>query len=107
MSQNPADPQPSWRKPAGMFLILTLIAVWTVIVVSVSPWVGTWPVLVQAIFLSCRGDHLDPAAEAAAAVDGVGEMARLKRRAIFRYSSDGMVPRRGGHSVRKWKEWRE
>ena len=55
MSQNPADPQPSWRKPAGMFLILTLIAVWTGIVVSVSPWVGTLPVLVQAIFYLVAG----------------------------------------------------
>lgn len=55
MSQHPIDPQPSWRKPAGMFLILTLIAVWTVIVVSVSPWVGTWPVLVQAIFYLVAG----------------------------------------------------
>ena len=55
MSQHPADPQPSWRKPAGMFLILTLIAVWTIIVVSVSPWVGTWPVLVQGIFYLVAG----------------------------------------------------
>ena len=55
MSQQPADPQPSWRKPAGMFLILTLILVWTGIVVSVSPWVGTWPVLVQAVFYLVAG----------------------------------------------------
>ncbi|RYD44294.1 MAG: DUF2842 domain-containing protein [Sphingomonadales bacterium] len=38
-----------------MFLILTLIALWTGIVVSVSPWVGTWPVLVQAIFYLVAG----------------------------------------------------
>ena len=25
MSEDPATPQPSWRKPAGMFLILALI----------------------------------------------------------------------------------
>ena len=55
MSQIPPGPQPSWRKPAGMFLILTLIAVWTGIVVSVSPWVGTWPVLVQAVFYLAAG----------------------------------------------------
>lgn len=55
MSQIPPGAQPSWRKPAGMFLILTLIALWTGIVVSVSPWVGTWPVLVQAIFYLVAG----------------------------------------------------
>lgn len=55
MSQLPADPQPSWRKPAGMFLILLLITVWTIIVVNLSPWVGTWPVLVQAIFYLVAG----------------------------------------------------
>jgi hypothetical protein len=38
-----------------MFLILALIAVWTTIVVSVSPWVGSWPVLVQAIFYLAAG----------------------------------------------------
>lgn len=55
MSQIPPEAQPSWRKPAGMFLILTLIALWTGIVVSVSPWVGTWPVLMQAIFYLVAG----------------------------------------------------
>jgi hypothetical protein len=45
-----SNPQPSWRKPVGMLLILLLIAGWTTIVVSLSPWVGTWPVLVQAVF---------------------------------------------------------
>ena len=49
------NPQPSWRKPAGMFLILALIAGWTAIVASLSPWVGTWPVLVQAIFYLAAG----------------------------------------------------
>jgi hypothetical protein len=38
-----------------MFLILALIGVWTGIVVSVSPWVGTWPVLVQAVFYLAAG----------------------------------------------------
>ena len=55
MNQDPANPQPSWRKPAGMFLILALIGGWTAIVASLSPWVGTWPVLVQAIFYLAAG----------------------------------------------------
>lgn len=50
-----SNPQPSWRKPVGMFLILLLIAVWTAIIVSLSSWVGTWPVLVQAIFYLMAG----------------------------------------------------
>ena len=55
MSQLPADPQPSWRKPAGIFLILTLIVVWAVGIVALSPWVGTWPILAQAIFYLIAG----------------------------------------------------
>ncbi|ALJ13128.1 DUF2842 domain-containing protein [Sphingopyxis macrogoltabida] len=55
--QNPVGDQhqPTWRKPAGMFLILLLIAVWAVIIVGLSPWVGTWPVLVQAVFYLVTG----------------------------------------------------
>ena len=40
---------PSWRKPFGMFLILALIAVWTVLVASLSPWIGALNALLQAI----------------------------------------------------------
>ncbi|WP_029548861.1 DUF2842 domain-containing protein [Rhizorhabdus wittichii] len=40
--------QPSWRKPAGIFLILLIISVWAVIVATASPWIGTLPALVQA-----------------------------------------------------------
>ena len=50
MSPPLPDPQPSWRKPAGMFLILLLIAIWATGVVALSPWVGEWPMLVQAVF---------------------------------------------------------
>ena len=57
MSQDPAqdNPQPSWRKPVGMLLILLLFAAWTAIIVSLSPWVGAWPVLVQGIFYLVAG----------------------------------------------------
>ena len=40
---------PSWRKPFGMFLILVLITVWTVLVASLSPWIGALHALLQAI----------------------------------------------------------
>ncbi|MDZ3830968.1 MAG: DUF2842 domain-containing protein [Sphingopyxis sp.] len=55
MSNEPANPQPSWRKPVGMAMILTLILVWAIIIGSLSPWVGAWPVLVQAIFYLAAG----------------------------------------------------
>ena len=55
MSNEPANPQPTWRKPAGMFLILLLITVWAVIIVSLSPWVGTWHVLLQGVFYLVTG----------------------------------------------------
>jgi predicted membrane channel-forming protein YqfA (hemolysin III family) len=47
--------EPSWRKPAGIFAILALIAVWAVLVASLSTYVGRWPVLLQAIFYLVAG----------------------------------------------------
>lgn len=47
--------QPSWRKPAGIFAILALIAVWAAIIVSLSPTVGQWPILAQALFYLIAG----------------------------------------------------
>ncbi|MBP6030586.1 MAG: DUF2842 domain-containing protein [Sphingobium sp.] len=38
-----APPPPSWRKPAGMFLILGLIAVWAVLIGSFSEALATLP----------------------------------------------------------------
>lgn len=38
---------PSWRKPAGMIAILSLILVWVIAVASFSGWIGTLPVLAQ------------------------------------------------------------
>lgn len=49
------NPQPSWRKPAGMFLILLLIALWAFAIGSLSPWVGRWPILAQALFYLITG----------------------------------------------------
>jgi predicted membrane channel-forming protein YqfA (hemolysin III family) len=40
--------QPSWRKPFGMFLILLLIALWSVLVLQLSPAIGRLPGLAQA-----------------------------------------------------------
>lgn len=38
------DPnQPSWRKPAGIFLILGLIALWALLISSFSPAIGALP----------------------------------------------------------------
>jgi hypothetical protein len=47
--------QPSWRKPAGIFAILGLIAIWAVSVVSLAGTVGKWPVLLQAGFYLIAG----------------------------------------------------
>ncbi len=46
---------PSWRKPAGMLIILTLITVWCMAIVSASTFVGTWPWWVQAPFYLIAG----------------------------------------------------
>jgi hypothetical protein len=48
-------PEPSWRKPAGAFIILGLIAVWVLLVVQLSPWVERTPILVQTLFYLAAG----------------------------------------------------
>ena len=45
---------PAWLR-YGAAVVLTLIAVWAVIVVALSAWVGTWPILVQAVFYLVAG----------------------------------------------------
>jgi hypothetical protein len=47
--------EPSWRKPAGIFAILGLIAVWAGLVASLAGLVGKWPVLAQAAFYMVAG----------------------------------------------------
>ncbi|MEO1167282.1 MAG: DUF2842 domain-containing protein [Pseudomonadota bacterium] len=39
---------PSWRKPAGAFLIIAIIIVWAIIVASASGPIGRLPALIQA-----------------------------------------------------------
>lgn len=39
--------QPSWRKPAGMFIILALILGWAILVASLSGWIGRLPMWSQ------------------------------------------------------------
>lgn len=46
---------PSWRKPAGMLIILTLIVVWCVAIVSASAIVGGWPWWLQLPFYLIAG----------------------------------------------------
>jgi Protein of unknown function (DUF2842) len=47
--------EPSWRKPAGIFLILLLITVWAALVASLAGFVEKWPVLVQSCFYLAAG----------------------------------------------------
>ena len=53
--QGMTEPQPSARKAAGIALILLLILAWAVLVASLAPVVGRWPVLVQAAFYLFMG----------------------------------------------------
>lgn len=41
--------KPSWRKPAGMFIILALIALWAVLIGSLSGLIGGLPMIVQVV----------------------------------------------------------
>lgn len=47
--------RPSWRKPAGILLILLLIAVWGFIVVSVAEALPDLPWPLKALFFIAAG----------------------------------------------------
>lgn len=45
----------SFRKPVAAGAILLLIAVWALLIASLSQTVGKWPILVQALFYLFMG----------------------------------------------------
>ena len=47
--------QPTWRKPAGMPLILFIILVWAIIIVSASDYIGALPILAQSVIYLIAG----------------------------------------------------
>ena len=47
--------EPSWRKPAGIFLIMAIIVLWAALVASLAAFVEKWPVLVQGLFYLAAG----------------------------------------------------
>lgn len=55
MSPPNPPPKPSWRKPAGMFLILGMIAFLAFVVASQSATIGSWPVWVQVVIYLILG----------------------------------------------------
>ena len=46
---------PSWRKLAGILIILALIFIWAALVASLARIVGQWPVFVQGAFYLIMG----------------------------------------------------
>ncbi len=46
---------PSWRKPAGVFVILLLIALWAVLVASFAGTIEALPVLAEALIYLATG----------------------------------------------------
>jgi predicted membrane channel-forming protein YqfA (hemolysin III family) len=47
--------EPSWRKPAGVLLMLTIIMVWALIVLFASPVIERLPALAQAVVYLIAG----------------------------------------------------
>lgn len=47
--------EPSWRKPAGIFLILLIILVWAGIVSTASPWITALPAPAQGVVYVIAG----------------------------------------------------
>jgi predicted membrane channel-forming protein YqfA (hemolysin III family) len=48
-------PRPSWRKGAGILIILLLILIWAALVANLAGRVGRWPGFVQAAFYLFMG----------------------------------------------------
>ncbi|WP_294272252.1 DUF2842 domain-containing protein [Sphingomonas yabuuchiae] len=46
---------PSWRKPAGMLLIVAIIIAWAALVASLSGMVGQWHWVLQLVFYVVAG----------------------------------------------------
>jgi hypothetical protein len=46
---------PSWRKPAGILAILAIIAIWSFLIASASPYIGQTHILVQAFVYLVAG----------------------------------------------------
>lgn len=46
---------PRWRPTAGVFMILTVILVWTVLIGSLASVIGEWPAAVQTLFYVVAG----------------------------------------------------
>ena len=51
----PTPPPPTGRNLIGIALILLLIVLWAAFVASLAPFVGRWPVLVQAPYYLIMG----------------------------------------------------
>ena len=47
--------QPTWRKPAGMLVILLIILLWSGIIVSVSDFIGAQNIAIQSIIYLVAG----------------------------------------------------
>lgn len=47
--------EPSWRKPAGMLMMLAVIALWAVLVGSLSARIATLPAVAQMIIYVAAG----------------------------------------------------
>jgi hypothetical protein len=47
--------QPSWRKPAGILAILSIIAFWCWAIGSFSEHIGDWPGAAQVVFYLVAG----------------------------------------------------
>ena len=47
--------KPSWRKPAGILLILLLIAAWAAVVATVADRLGALPWPLKALFFTVAG----------------------------------------------------
>ena len=47
--------EPSIRKPLGVLLILAIVTVWTVAIVSLSPWIARAPWPAQAVIYLVAG----------------------------------------------------
>ncbi len=54
MTDNSSN-KPTWRKPAGVLLILAMIGIWSFIIASQWEYIGMWPIWMQGVFYLIAG----------------------------------------------------
>ena len=86
---------PTWRKPAGIFLILALIVVWSVLVVTVADLIVDAPWPLKALFFLVAGIVW---------ILPLKPLLRWMETGSFRVAPESRFASKNDQDARKWRE---